>query len=146
VTPNIGAATATSINGNAITTGTGTFTIDGALTLRYKSGTWSPTFNGYTIVGGSASSTATYVRVGKLVTVNVAFISGTSSASTAGGSWISGMPYTVSRASSLVGAANTGNGISFGSGYANGGNGIFTPTWGATSSVVVSCTYETDDA
>ena len=135
------------VSGNTITTGTGTLTIvTGGQVLCYKSGTWTPGFSGYTIVGGSSGSTATYVRIGKKVEVGIDLIAGTSSISTAGSSWVTGAPYTITRPSALVGAANTGTGVSFGSGYANSGNGIFTPSWGATASVQINAVYETDDA
>lgn len=158
-TPNIAIADPASININgtvgATTPNTGAFTtltastsltIAGTTALTgYKTGTWTPTFNGFATVGAD-SSTATYVRIGKMMFVTIQVVFATSSASTAGTSNISGMPNANTRAGALVSAASNGTAVSYGSGYANAGGGLYTPTWGATASVVVSAFYETDDA
>jgi len=121
-------------------------TTTGVAALCYKTGTWTPTFNAFTVVGGSATSTATYVRVGKLVTVTVQAIGGTTIASTGGTSNITGMPYVVTRSGGAVNAASNATAIGYAaSGYFNASGGIYTPTWTAVASSVVTGTYETDD-
>ena len=149
VTPVLGAATATSINGNTITTGTGTLTIvTGGQTLCFKSGTFTPVFNTFTLIGGD-TSTATYVRIGNVVRIEVRAIFGTSSASTAGTSNITGHPYNISRYSADLHAGSVSGTVGFaGPGIFNAGSPgqIYPTTWAATASVVVSGTYETTDA
>jgi hypothetical protein len=66
----------------------------------YEEGTWTPTRNGFTEVlgGGSITTTGTYTRVGRLVTVIASIIpagGATIAASSGIGSYLSGLPFTV---------------------------------------------------
>jgi hypothetical protein len=67
-----------------------------ANTLRdYEEGTWTPTFSGgMTVTGGTIN--ASYVKIGKVVTLNLTFENVTI-ANAAASTPIGGLPYTVSK-------------------------------------------------
>jgi len=66
----------------------------------YEEGTWTPSFNGFSITG-TVNVTGTYTKVGNLVYIN-AYIDARSGtiAATAGSSYLSGLPFSSSGASS----------------------------------------------
>ena len=90
------------INPNGITLGTGSASsFAAANTLDdYEEGTWTPSFNGFSITG-TVNVTGTYTKVGNLVYIN-AYIDARSGtiAATAGSSYLSGLPFSSSGASS----------------------------------------------
>ena len=66
----------------------------------YEEGTWTPTFN---VASGTPSGTATYVKIGKQVTL--CFTNNTGSITTvAGTSTITGMPFAINANAGTVGA------------------------------------------
>lgn len=113
----------------------------------YEEGTWTPTRNGFTEVlgGGTITSTGTYTRVGRMVfvTVNISPAGGATIAATSGiGSYISGLPYTPSVASTGV-WVNAGSVTASGSVWVNTDSNMYlTEGWGTSSALFVfSATY-----
>lgn len=71
----------------------------GDVLTMYDEGTWTPVRNGFTEVigGGSITTSGTYTRVGRLVTVvaTITAIDGATIAGSSGiGSWLSGLPFS----------------------------------------------------
>lgn len=72
------------------TAGTGT----SELLADYEEGTWTPTQGDGLIVVGSFSSSGTYTKVGRQVTVIGNIVGSTSVATSSGGVMVNGLPYT----------------------------------------------------
>ena len=87
-------------SGNGIdfsaTSGTGT----SELFDDYEEGTWTPTNDSMTVNSGTFAATGTYVKIGKLVFIDVIQTSGTVSASSGVG-MISGFPFAPARSSTV---------------------------------------------
>jgi hypothetical protein len=105
----------------------------------YEEGTWTPGAGDFTVVGAFTSS-GTYTKVGRLVTV-VAFVSGATSIAGNPGQQITGLPYTPARVS--AGSCSYGNrgGGGFMQAFTNGsvyssGTGV------STSGLYITVTYE----
>jgi len=78
------------------TSGTGT----SELFDDYEEGTWTPTNDSMTVNSGTFAATGTYVKIGKLVFIDVLQTSGTVSASSGAG-MISGFPFAPARSSTV---------------------------------------------
>jgi hypothetical protein len=65
----------------------------------YEEGTWTPGFGTGWTISPSVATTATYVKIGKQVTVSVYLLNGVSTA----GALITGLPFSVSVESSMTG-------------------------------------------
>ena len=65
----------------------------------YEEGTWTPGFGTGWVTSPSVATTATYVKIGKQVTVSVYLLDGVSTA----GALITGLPFSVSVESSMTG-------------------------------------------
>jgi hypothetical protein len=136
-----GVATALGVNTN-LTTGLATVTI----------GTFTPTGNGFTNVG-SPTLSANYVKVGPIVVVTEKIVPATSTASTAGSSYLVGGTFTpidstgatagCTAVDNTTGAAPAGG---TGVGYANNNVGtlqIFPPAWTANvHTILLTCTFQ----
>lgn len=73
----------------------------------YEEGTWTPTQGAGLVVVGAFTSSGTYTRVGRQVTVSATLRGATSIACTAGGIFTTGLPYTP--ATTNAGAATSSN-------------------------------------
>jgi hypothetical protein len=136
-----GVATALGVNTN-LTTGLATVII----------GTFTPTGNGFTNVG-SPTLSANYVKVGPIVVVTEKIVPATSTASTAGSSYLVGGTFTpidstgatagCTAVDNTTGAAPAGG---TGVGYANNNVGtlqIFPPAWTANvHTILLTCTFQ----
>ena len=101
----------------------------------YEEGTWTPTQGAGLVVVGAFSSSGTYTRVGRQVTVQGALIGATSIASLAGNVITAGLPFTPASTSNgaasnaFAGSASvcllSGNDIYSISAIANGGGVIY---------------------
>tara|TARA_R110000737_G_scaffold5317_1_gene17508 strand:- start:1393 stop:2076 length:684 start_codon:yes stop_codon:yes gene_type:complete len=78
------------------TAGTGT----SELLDDYEEGTWTPANDSMTVNSGTFAATGTYVKIGKLVFIDVIQTSGTVSAGSGAG-MISGFPFTPARTSTV---------------------------------------------
>ena len=104
----------------------------------YEEGTWTPTLVNFGGTGGAAAGT--YVKIGKLVSW-VVNITGTDITSTANSSYFD-LPFAASSfvlAGNCI-AANTST-VSYGVGVAGTAQLMQTPTWAATTSIIVSGSY-----
>lgn len=114
VTPNIGVATATSINGNTVTAGTGTVTIQAGKTLSYEEGTWTAAMaagSSGTITINTSFRTGTYIKIGRQVTVT-GYLAVTSVSSPVGAFTITGLPYApVNSTQNRAGCSVWANGL-----------------------------------
>lgn len=70
----------------------------------YEEGTWTPAQGPEVTVVGTYSSSATYTRIGRQVTVNVRLMGSTSISCTAFGRMITDLPYTVAAGVDSVGS------------------------------------------
>jgi hypothetical protein len=111
------------------TPGTGT----SELLADYEEGTWTPNLTNMIVVGSPAVA-GTYTKIGRMVYFECR-VSATSIASTAGTSYISGLPFTAGQVSAFI-AINASSSVALGSGQVNG-TILYTPTFsplGATIS------------
>lgn len=132
VTPTLGAATATSLY------------LGGSVALAtYTSGVFTPVWTGLTIVGTPTYS-AVYTKIGSLVYFTINISSTVTTASTAGTTFFTGLPFATSGQNYVISAANAVTIVSYGNGLTNGAGTTFTPTWGATANVIVSGTYQSN--
>jgi len=81
-------------------TGTGTGTSTSELFDDYEEGVWTPANDSMTVDSGTFAATGTYVKVGKLVFIDVIQTSGTVSAASGVG-MISGFPFVPARTSTV---------------------------------------------
>lgn len=111
------------------------------------SGTWTPVWSGLDVVG-SASYSGQYTRFGDVVqwSVQVTTSGGGTTASTAGTTHITNMPFTETGVAATCTASDASSLASYGVGQgATGGKTMFTPTWAATTDgIVISGFYFTD--
>jgi hypothetical protein len=112
------------------TPGTGT----SELLADYEEGTWTPDLTNMTVVG-SPTVAGTYTKIGRFVYFECRVLA-TTIASTAGASYISGLPFTAGQVSSFI-AINASSSVALGSGQVNGVI-LYTPTFGATAATI-SC-------
>lgn len=117
------------------TAGTGT----SELLADYEEGTWTPTQGvGLTVVG-TFSSSGTYTKVGRLVTVTASLNATTSIVASAGGIACGGLPYTVSGAH--VGSLSSNALNQSGSVSAYGTNVYSGSTTSAATGLILTVTY-----
>ena len=100
----------------------------------YEQGTWTPNLTNMTVVGSPAVA-GTYTRIGRLVYIECR-VSSTSIASTAGTSYISGLPFAAVQVSSFI-AINASSSVALGSGQVNV-TILYTPSFSATAATI-SC-------
>jgi hypothetical protein len=123
ITPTLGAALATSIKFGS-----------GTVLSSYEEGTWTPNLTNMTVVG-SPTVAGTYTKIGRMVYFECR-VSATSIASTAGTSYISGLPFTAGQVSAFI-AINASSSVALGSGQVNG-TFLYTPTF-APLGATISC-------
>lgn len=124
--------------------------LSGELVFYEPTTAFTPAFTSLTLVlgGGSVAYTGVYVRIGELVQwqVKITTAGGATTASTAGTTFISNLPFTQSDIDTTCTARNATSGASLGVG---GGTvttkSMYTPTWAATANtIVISGCYVTD--
>lgn len=111
----------------------------------YEEGTWTPSFTSLSVVagGGSVTYTGKYTKIGNTVYWNARInaTGGATTASTAGTTFITNMPFDINASfdSNCV-ACTTGTVTSLGIGVGGpGADNMFTPTWAATTeSILIS--------
>lgn len=129
--------TGLTFNSNTAVLGVTGINFGGSTLGAYIENSYSPTPTGFTVVG-TPSYSGNYIKVGKLVFVDIRITSTTSTSSTAGTSSLT-LPFTASAASTCQ--AGTGNtSIGFGTGFV-GLTMLFPPSWTANSDVTVTATY-----
>jgi hypothetical protein len=106
----------------------------------YEEGTFTPTFTNLTVVG-TPTYAGTYTRIGRLVYCRVVVTSTTSTSSTNGSTYFSSLPFTPN-GSGICAAADGNTAAGYGNGILAPPN-VYTPTWGASSSVTIALTYTT---
>ena len=106
----------------------------------YEEGTFTPTFTNLTVVG-TPTYAGTYTRIGRMVYCRVVVTSTTSTASTNGSTYFSDLPFTPNGLAICV-AADGATAAGYGTGILAPPN-VYTPTWGASSSVTIALTYTT---
>ena len=145
----VGAGKTLSLEGATPQTGTGvTFPVtqsastDANTLDDYEEGTWTPSPTGLTVVG-TPTYAGKYTKIGNCVTAMMTAQATTSTASTAGSTYFSGLPFApVIYASTSINNAN--NQTSIGCGSINSGlSRYYTPTYssGANEIIVSSFTY-----
>jgi hypothetical protein len=110
----------------------------------YEEGTWTPTNGGGAlVVVGTFSSSGTYTKIGKVVTVAGTLNGTTSVAITGGGSTVcGGLPFSAATNTLCAGNAVNAAGTATASLYANSGTNVGSVTaMGATASIFFSITY-----
>jgi hypothetical protein len=119
------------------TPGTGT----SELLADYEEGTWTPTQGGGLVVVGAFSSSGTYTKVGRIVTVSGLLFGATSINTTSGGVMTSGLPFT--GGSTATGTA-VGSSITSDVGTVLSGSAIYSSgAIGASTYIFFSSTYMT---
>jgi hypothetical protein len=119
------------------TSGSGT----SELLADYEEGTWTPTQGGGLVVVGAFSSSGTYTKVGRIVTVSGLLFGATSINTTAGGVMTSGLPFT--GGSTATGTA-VGSSITSDVGTVLSGSAIYSSgAIGANTYIFFSSTYMT---
>jgi hypothetical protein len=106
----------------------------------YEEGTFTPTFTNLTVVG-TPTYAGTYTRIGRLVYCRIVVTSTTSTSSTNGSTYFSSLPFTPNGSGICV-AADGNTAAGYGNGILAPPN-VYTPTWGASSSVTIALTYTT---
>ena len=133
VTPTLGAALATSIKLGA-----------GTVLSSYEEGTWTPTnIGGALAVVGTFSSSGTYTKIGKVVTVS-GTLNGTTSVAITGGANVvcGGLPFSAAAGVLCAGNAVNAAANATASLYANSGTNVGSVTaMAATASIFFSITY-----
>jgi hypothetical protein len=105
----------------------------------YSRGTFTPTLSSWTNVGGAPTVTGYYVKVGSIVTIIIYIVPVTSSASVAGTSTITGLPYTATDKG--VALTTDNNVTSYGTGLVTGTT-IYPPNITATNAgITITATY-----
>ena len=108
----------------------------------YEEGTWTPSWTSLTVVG-TPTYTGKYIKVGRLVFCQLSIVSTTSTASTANITFFTGLPFAMTASdgnNSTMTAVNNTNVTSYGVGLVNSGV-AYTPTWLASSNIVLSFSY-----
>jgi hypothetical protein len=108
----------------------------------YEEGTWTPSFTGLTVVG-TPTYTGTYVKVGRMVALNLEIASTTSTSSAGGGSTtFTGMPFAPNSSGGAVPFVNNNN-TSLGNGLNLASSAtMYCPAWAAVAIVYMSYTYQ----
>jgi hypothetical protein len=109
----------------------------------YEEGNWTPVPTSLTVVG-SPTYTGKYTKIGRVVHCQMTIVSATSTASSASNTYFTGLPYAVGAIDSVCVAVDQASVVSLGNGLVTSGgvgNAVYTPTWSARASVVVSFSY-----
>lgn len=111
----------------------------------YEEGTFTPVFTNLTVVG-TPTYTGTYVRIGRMVYVNIRIQSTTSTSSTAGTTYSnSGFPFVSANIYTTGVGINTGNQDMFATapifGLSGGNTILYTPGWTALADVTITGFY-----
>jgi hypothetical protein len=96
----------------------------------YEEGTWTPVLNSFTQVG-VATANGTYTKIGNVVHIYCQIIAGTTIASIAGTSNITGLPFTVGKSGGCV-ISNFSTAITDGTGTIYEAGPIYPCSWAAT--------------
>ena len=110
----------------AATPGTGT----SELLADYEEGTWTPILNSFTQVG-VATATGRYTKIGDTVYIYCQIVAGTTIASVAGTSNITGLPFTVGKSGGCI-INNVSTALSDGTGSIYEAGPIYPCSWAAT--------------
>jgi hypothetical protein len=108
-----------------------------------KAGSWTPSPTGLSIIG-TPTYIGTYTRIADRVFCVLQVQSTVTTASTEGTTTFSGLPYAVAEPSAGVGFSNGGASVT--SSLAFTDNNLYTGTWAANSSVIISFSYRTTAA
>lgn len=103
------------------------------------SGSFTPSPTSLTVVG-TPTYTGAYTLIGDVLKGTIRAQSDTTTASTEGSTYFTGMPYNAAAPDTCT-AADTNSVASYGVGLVSSDK-MYTPTWGATASVIVSFTYK----
>jgi hypothetical protein len=147
-----GTVGATTANTGAFTTLSSTTPVNSitAGVAQYKSGTWTPTALDLTQVGGSATLSGTYRRVGDWVIHTLKIVPVTNTSSSISSTRFTGFPYACADASPDVMAtdSNFAGGVCYvGQGQILQSGAMYTPTWTAnTGTVYVRFSFRTTDS
>lgn len=68
----------------------------------YEEGTWTPTFNSFTLNGTQTVHTATYTRIGRLVFLQATFSNSLTQSASGGTSYIDGLPFGASVSGTIM--------------------------------------------
>jgi hypothetical protein len=130
VTPTLGAALATSIKFGS-----------GTVLSVYEEGTWTPGIGTLTQVGGTYSSSGTYTKIGRLVTVigRIDISGGTIAGAAA--SNITGLPFTVVAPSSIGSGINSTLTTTFAVDAESTTTAIYFTAFAATAGIKFTVTY-----
>ena len=125
----------------------GVYVGDGSALLdTYEEGTWTPTPANFTVVG-TPDYSGRYTIIGNMVFITVSISSTTTTAATAGTSYLSLPVAVLATQNSTVTAASASSGAPPAAGYGVGwidatNDRIYVPTWAATKTVILSGFYE----
>jgi len=109
----------------------------------YEEGTWTPTKGAGLVVVGTFSSDGTYTKVGRQVTVVGTISASTSIATTAGGFFVAGLPFSTASGTYATGVAVNGA-ITSDVGILASGSGTYTSGALPSSTLIFfSFTYQT---
>lgn len=93
--------------------------------------TWTPTWTGLTVVG-ALTTTGRYMRIGRLVHVHVEVQGATSTASTAGSTFVNNLPFISASDAGVLVTDRTATASTTLSGLIpSGTDDCYTPTWAA---------------
>ena len=107
----------------------------------YEVGTWTPNQGGGLVVVGTFSSTGSYTKIGRMVTVSIAYYGSTSVGTTGGGQGSSNFPFTT-YAGKLYTAVVCNNAGNFGGMEITGTSSYFQTAIPAQPQMFMSFTYE----
>lgn len=118
--------------------GNGTNYVDSALAATdlsdYAQGTWAPSATNLTQVGGSATLSGTYTKIGRQVFWTLKVVPVTNTSSTANSTFFTGLPYTPS--DNMGCSASDDAVVSYGNGLVTTVPRVYTPTWGTVTNPV----------
>jgi filamentous hemagglutinin len=125
-------------------TGEGSGTMTSELLADYEEGTWTPTnIGGSLVVVGAFTSSGTYTKVGKLVTVQ-GTLNGATSVAISGGANVvcGGLPFSAASGTLCPGTAINGGATASAVLYANSGTSVGSVTaLAASTTIFFSITY-----
>lgn len=101
----------------------------GDVLTQYDEGTWTPTFNSFTLGGTQTVLTATYTRIGRLVFLQATFSNSLTQSCSGGTSYIGGLPFAPANSATIM-FMNEATAASIGVGEVYGANGrLYPPTY-----------------
>lgn len=106
----------------------------------YATGTWTPTLNGFTIVG-ALTVAGQYIKIGKLVFLSCQFHAATSIISASGGaSYVTNFPYVPANHVPVI-VVNYSSAVGYGNGVMDSGGIYFPPFSTGTSEIDMSVVH-----